>query len=111
LAAQTCPISSAQAIPGIADMTAPSNRIVTAADDSGDGNEAEGVVTSKPDELPCAVAESSFQIGSLTMRVYHLDDGRRILNADDVATLFGGALADSTEEEMLNLASVVRGKS
>lgn len=35
-----------------------------------------------------AVSESSVQIGQLTMRVYHLDDGRRIIHGDDVAAFF-----------------------
>lgn len=60
-------------------------------------------------EIPTAIRESSFQIGGLTMRVYHLDDGRRVLNADDVAALFSDALADATDDELRHLATVIQG--
>jgi hypothetical protein len=60
--------------------------------------------------LPHCIRESSFQIGGLTMRVYHLDDGRRLLNPEDVAALFEGPLADATPDELARLASDIGGQ-
>ena len=35
------------------------------------------------EDLPVAVRESTMQIGAMTVRVYHLDDGRRVIHHDD----------------------------
>lgn len=40
------------------------------------------------DHLPKAVWEGEFKIFGVTLRCYVLDNGKRIINAEDVATLF-----------------------
>ncbi len=58
---------------------------------------------------PKAVREAAIQLGSLTMRVYHLDDGRRIIHADDVAAFFAGDAGDVSHEDLTAFATALRG--
>ncbi len=62
--------------------------------------------TSLIDDLPQATHEGKLTIGGLTMRVYRLDDGRAIINADDMAAFFD-AMENGiqfTHEECVELA-------
>ena len=59
-------------------------------------------------ELPKAISESTMQVGSVTLRVYHLDDGRRIINGDDVVELFSGDLSAITPEQAAALVALHR---
>lgn len=34
-------------------------------------------------EIPEAASESRIEVGGITLRIYHLEDGRRIIHADD----------------------------
>ena len=40
------------------------------------------------DKLPTVVREGSFELSGVTLRTYVLDDGRRIIDADDLASFF-----------------------
>lgn len=62
-------------------------------------------------ELPQAIAQSEMQIGGIAMRVYNLDDGRRIIDADDVHAFFQALEAGLTPDadEMIAFAQVLRG--
>lgn len=42
------------------------------------------------DGVPVATHEGLLRIGACELRVFQLDDGRRIIDADDVAEFFGG---------------------
>lgn len=68
---------------------------------------------SKDEKLPKAVAEASFKLFGVTVRAYVLDDGQRILHADDVAALFeamGSADAEATDPaEAQRYAEFLRG--
>ena len=44
----------------------------------------------EPGGLPVPTHEGVLRIGSAELRCYQLDDGRRIIDADDVAEFFGG---------------------
>ncbi|KKM17043.1 hypothetical protein LCGC14_1679680 [marine sediment metagenome] len=49
------------------------------------------------EELPTAIREAEIKIGSISIKVYHLDNGQRVLDVDDVHKFFeylgdGGAL-------------------
>jgi hypothetical protein len=48
------------------------------------------------DNLPTAIEEGTLDIGGVTLRTYVLDDGRRIINAEDLSKLFV-SLAGGTE--------------
>jgi hypothetical protein len=39
--------------------------------------------------IPEAIAESTLVIGDQELRVYVLDDGRRVIAAEDIARFFG----------------------
>lgn len=39
-------------------------------------------------DLPQAIREGELKIGHVRLRVYHLDDGRQIIDAEDFAALF-----------------------
>lgn len=63
--------------------------------------------------LPQAISESVLDIAGVKLRVYMLDDGRRIINADDVAQLFQ-AFEDGnplSEDDTMTLARELRGMS
>lgn len=49
--------------------------------------------------IPKAIAEGSFRLFGVTVRAYVLDDGQRILNAEDVAALLA-AMANPTAAEL-----------
>lgn len=41
-------------------------------------------------ELPFATHEGILNLGEVTLRVYQLNDGRRIIDCDDLDAFFGG---------------------
>lgn len=45
-----------------------------------------------PDDLPVATHEGVLAFGGIELRVYQLDDGRRVFNADDVKFMLSPAL-------------------
>lgn len=61
--------------------------------------------------LPAATSESEITIGGYRLRVYQLDDGRRIINADDFTAIIGaferGLILSQDEAD--KLAAHVRG--
>lgn len=60
--------------------------------------------------LPQAVRESAIPVGQVMMRVYHLDDGRRIIDADDFIAVMG-ALEDGmilTPDAAEQIAAIAR---
>jgi hypothetical protein len=62
------------------------------------------------DDLPRAIAEEAITIAGVSVRVAVLEDGRRVLNADDADALFrlwanGHGLAP---DDILALAGLVR---
>lgn len=65
------------------------------------------------DDLPTAMIEGELTICGVTLRTYVLDDGRRILNADDVHRLFASWAdgTEMTEAEAMAFARVVRGQA
>lgn len=63
------------------------------------------------EDIPTAVSEGSFIVGGVTLRTYMLSDGRRIINADDVAELFSDGLAAASEDELRAFAAFVQGAS
>lgn len=48
--------------------------------------------------LPVATHEAVLKIGDATIKCYLLDDGQRVLDADDVIRFFG-AIADASDTE------------
>lgn len=42
-------------------------------------------------KMPEAVWEGTFSVGGMSLTVYVLDDGRRIIGAESFAALFGGS--------------------
>ena len=65
-------------------------------------------------EIPQAIRESSFTLSGVPIRCYVLDNGQRILNADDVHALFrawesGAEILD--HEEMQIFQRWMRGAS
>jgi len=50
-------------------------------------------------ELPKAIAEASFKVFGVTLRCYVLDDGHRIINADDVDALLEAMSQEGPKEE------------
>lgn len=64
------------------------------------------------DNLPRTIAEGALTTSGVTLRTYVLEDGRRIINADDLAALFGAWGASDTpaptEEETRALALFCR---
>lgn len=64
-------------------------------------------------QLPHAIAENVMMIGSIRLRVYVLNDGRRVINADDAEAFFA-ALGDGVKldpDEAEAFARMVRGLS
>lgn len=60
------------------------------------------------DDLPRAVRTSHIQIGAMTLRCHHLDNGQRVFDVDDVHALFSAAgLADATPDQMAELLSAL----
>lgn len=61
-------------------------------------------------KTPTAVSVAEIQIGSVGMRVYHLDNGQRVIDAQSMAD-FMAALEDGTllltEEDSMKLAKAV----
>ena len=49
--------------------------------------------------LPVATHEAILTFGTHQLRVYQLDDGRRIIQADDLAAFFGATPPATPEEE------------
>lgn len=47
------------------------------------------------EHMPTAVSTSELRLGSLTMKVHHLDDGRRVIDAESYAEFFA-ALENGT---------------
>lgn len=47
------------------------------------------------DDLPTAVSTAVIRLGSIEMRVHHLSDGRRVIDAESMADFFT-ALEDGT---------------
>lgn len=52
-------------------------------------------------DLPAAIAEASFNLFGVPLRCYVLDNGQRIVDADDVAALFD-AMANGDGSEPSN---------
>lgn len=50
------------------------------------------------DRTPVAVAEATFRLFGVDLRCYVLDNGQRIINADDVAKLFAVRDADAAAD-------------
>ena len=64
------------------------------------------------DKIPTAIWEGSFTIAGVKMRCYVLDNGQRIINADDVAAFFNGDALDTAQadrNDMDELAAWLRG--
>lgn len=63
------------------------------------------------DDMPEAVSESIINLGAISLRVYQLDDGRRVINADDIHKLIeaidGGVVLSGTPEEYAILADAL----
>lgn len=61
--------------------------------------------------LPKAVRQAEVKIGSITLRVHHLDDGRRVIDAASMdafmEALSNGSLVLS-EEDATKMAKVIR---
>lgn len=57
--------------------------------------------------MPQAVWEGAFTIFGVKLKCYVLDDGRRILDADDVAALFDAMGDPKTEEECVAFAGEI----
>lgn len=49
--------------------------------------------------LPVAVSESTIEIGSIILRVYQLDDGRRVIAKDDVEALFASWATEGGDQD------------
>lgn len=56
--------------------------------------------------VPYALADDALEISGVRLRCYVLNDGRRVINAEDVDALFAawGAGSPLTEEEAASLA-------
>lgn len=69
-------------------------------------------MTDNPDierDIPEAVWSGEFKMGDVTVRCYVLDNGQRIINADDLEALFsGGPVID--HDEIIDLARWCKGK-
>jgi len=50
-------------------------------------------------DLPFATHKGLWHLGEATLRVYQLNDGRRIIDCDDLDALFGGTLSELTEHD------------
>jgi hypothetical protein len=64
--------------------------------------------------IPKAVSENELTIFCKRLRCYVLEDGQRIVNADDVAALFSTDTevdGDAGEDAMLALADFLKGKT
>ena len=61
-------------------------------------------------EVPFATHSGVVTIGGVDMHVHQLSDGRRIIEADDVARFFSEAM-NITPEEIDRLARALRGTS
>lgn len=61
-------------------------------------------------ELPHAVWEGTFTLGGFTIRCSVLDDGRRVINAEDLDAFFMGDYAEAlTDAEAQEFAKWSRG--
>ena len=65
------------------------------------------------DELPTAISEAELWIGAVRLRVYNLDDGRRVIHGDDLATLLASWNdgAEMSPADARLLMAVLRGTS
>lgn len=50
------------------------------------------------DQIPKTISETTMEILGVELRVYVLDDGRRIINADDIHKLFAKLFANDDEK-------------
>lgn len=57
--------------------------------DSLEWNDVERSTFSTNDTLPYATREATLEINGLSVRVYQLSDGRRIIDAEDLSELLG----------------------
>lgn len=62
------------------------------------------------DELPKAISESVIKIGNCELRVYVLDDGRRIINAEDIENLFSNGTIIENDDDMKELVKFIQGE-
>jgi hypothetical protein len=57
----------------------------------------EGPVGGSHDNLPFVVSRGVLELGGIVLRVYQLDTGQRIIDADDMNNLFGKMAEDFIE--------------
>lgn len=60
------------------------------------------------DQIPVAVWSGTFRVIGVDLRCHVLADGRRIVNADDVARMFAAADGEATEAEVAQLEAFLR---
>lgn len=58
-----------------------------------------------PNNLPKAIAESQFTILGVTLKCYVLDDGQRIIDAEDIEELFEAMAYPRTIEQSAEMTA------
>ena len=59
-------------------------------------------------ELPKVISTGKIKIGNMELRVHNLDDGRRVIEAEDMAKLFMGDIGKVTDEQAKELAKAIK---
>lgn len=64
---------------------------------------------SDPDNIPKAVWSGEFKIGTHVLRCHVLEDGRRIIDADDLNAFFMGGSVTLNHEDIVEFAKWSKG--
>lgn len=59
--------------------------------------------------IPKVVSSAEINVGGLIMHVHQLDNGQRVIDADDVAAFFRYPDLEVTPDDMAELAKAIRG--